>query len=73
LASILFGVFLLEESGVPINNSIFSVVVLTVLVSVVAHGATAPVLSRRYGTWFNRQDPAGMMEAGEMFEHPIRG
>jgi NhaP-type Na+/H+ or K+/H+ antiporter len=73
LASILFGVFLLEESGVPVSNSIFSVVVLTVLVSVVLHGATAPVLSRKYGTWFNRQDPAGMMEAGEMFEHPIRG
>lgn len=73
LASILFGVFLLEESGVPTSNSIFSVVVWTVLVSVVVHGATAPVLSRRYGTWFSRQDPAGMMEAGEMFEHPIRG
>jgi NhaP-type Na+/H+ or K+/H+ antiporter len=73
LASILFGVFLLEESGVPISDSIFGVVVWTVLISVVAHGATAPVLSRRYGAWFDRQDPSSMMEAGEMFEHPIRG
>ncbi|HEY5891549.1 MAG TPA: cation:proton antiporter [Acidimicrobiia bacterium] len=72
LASILFGVFLLEESGVPIADSIFSVVVWTVMISIVAHGMSAMVLSREYGAWYRRSGPADMIESAEVFAHPTR-
>ncbi|REK20561.1 MAG: sodium:proton exchanger [Actinobacteria bacterium] len=73
LASILFGVFLLEDSGAAINDQIFSVVVWTVLLSILLHGATAPWLAGRYGDWYERMETDDMMEAEETFEFPIRG
>ncbi len=51
LASIVFGLILLEEH-VPGADQLFSVVVLTVLMSVAAHGATAGWGARRYGAWY---------------------
>ncbi len=72
LASILFGVFLLEETGVPIADSIFAVVVWTVLISIVAHGMSAMVLSGKYGAWYRRSGPDDMVESAEVFSHPTR-
>jgi len=72
LASILFGVFLLEETGVPIADSIFAVVVWTVLISIFAHGMSAMPLARRYGAWYRRTGPDEMVESMEVFSHPTR-
>lgn len=73
LASILFGVFLLEETGVPIGDSIFQIVVWTVLISIVAHGMSAPILSERYGEWYRRNsDESVMMESADAYAHPTR-
>ncbi len=49
LASIVFGLLVLESADVPANEEIFTVVTWTVLVSVFAHGLSAVPLSRVYG------------------------
>lgn len=51
LASILFGLQLLEED-LPGADDLFAVVAWTVLFSVVLHGATAAWGARRYGAWW---------------------
>ena len=51
LASILFGLQLLEEE-LPRADDLFGVVAWTVLLSVVLHGATAAWGARRYGAWW---------------------
>ena len=51
LASILFGLILLEEE-LPGAEDLFAVVAWTVALSIVLHGATAAWGARRYGTWW---------------------
>lgn len=72
LASILFGVFLLERTGDGMSATVFEVVILTVVLSIVAHGATAAPLSRRYAAWFERSGRPEMEDA-PMPEFPMRG
>lgn len=72
LASILFGVFLLEESPTPLADSIFEVVVWTVLISIVVHGVSAGPLATRYGEWYRRSAPEDMAESAGVFPHPTR-
>jgi NhaP-type Na+/H+ or K+/H+ antiporter len=48
IASILFGLLVLEESGIPYHEEIFAIVVTTVLISVFAHGITAWPLAQKY-------------------------
>ena len=48
LASILFGLLVVEESGVRGADTIFLVVGCTVLLSVLAHGVTAAPAARLY-------------------------
>lgn len=48
LASILFAILLIEELPVPHAEALVEVVLLTVLLSVVAHGVTAAPLARAY-------------------------
>lgn len=48
LASILFAILLLEKLAVPHSEQIVEVVLLTVLLSVVAHGMSAAPLTRLY-------------------------
>lgn len=60
LASIVFA-DLVETSGLPEQNVIVTVVMLTVGLSVVLHGLTSPWGARRYGHWYARavtRDPA---------------
>jgi sodium/hydrogen antiporter len=58
LASVVFGLLALEElRGAPASPAV-SVIVVTVVLSVVAHGATADPLARRYGPRL-RPAPAG--------------
>lgn len=52
LASILFGLQLLEED-LPGAEDLFAVVAWTVALSIVAHGATAAWGARRYGAWWS--------------------
>ena len=52
LASILFGLLLLEEE-ITRGEELFAVVAWTVVLSVVLHGATAAWGARRYGQWWD--------------------
>lgn len=72
LASILFGLFILEEAELGVNDEIFLIVTWTVLISVIVHGLSAVPLAHRYGTWFERHHAERMAEAMEVEEMPIR-
>jgi sodium/hydrogen antiporter len=66
LASIVFA-DLVATSGLPEQGRIVPVVMLTVGLSVVLHGVTAPWGARRYGSWYAAavtNDP-GIREAAE--------
>ena len=52
LASIVFAVILVEEGGLPHENVIITTIVITVGLSVLAHGLTAAPLAERYAGWF---------------------
>jgi NhaP-type Na+/H+ or K+/H+ antiporter len=72
LASILFGLFILEEAELPAGDDLFLVVTWTVLASVVLHGATSVMLSDHYAKWFSRRDEEPMPEAAPVDEMPTR-
>lgn len=74
LASIVFGILLVEEQ-VDMAEEIFSVIALTVLLSVVAHGATAGWGARRYGRWYTAsgRDRVVAAEAESVHRHRTRG
>ncbi len=68
LASILFGLILLEED-LPKSNGLFALISWTVLFSVVLHGATASWGASLYGRWFadmTEDELATMPEAEEV-------
>ena len=72
LASILFGLFILEEAALPVADEVFDVVIWTVLASIFLHGATSLWLSERYGSWFAAHGRKHMQEAMSVEEMPIR-
>lgn len=53
LASLVFGLLAFEEH-LPGTTLLNGVIVVTVGLSVLLHGATAPFLGNRYGDWFTR-------------------
>ncbi len=53
LATIVFVLTVVEDSGLAGTPRIVDVAVVTVLLSVVAHGVTAPWLVGRYARWFD--------------------
>jgi NhaP-type Na+/H+ or K+/H+ antiporter len=55
LASVVFALLALEELGDPAANHAVAVITITVLLSVVAHGATADPLATRYAQHLARQ------------------
>ncbi|NNF28818.1 MAG: hypothetical protein HKN73_16455 [Gemmatimonadetes bacterium] len=70
LASILFALLILGEHEVPYRSELLTVTSVTVALSVLLHGATAPFLARRYGAWTARVEGAAeMIPATEM---PLR-
>ncbi len=74
LASIVFGLLALEELGPDseLIHDVTGVISLTVLLSVVLHGATSAPLAHRYGAWAQRQRaPIEMEPATEPM--PSRG
>ena len=54
LASIVFGVVVVEASGLPHTSDLIVALTVTVALSVVAHGTTAAPLARRYAAWHAR-------------------
>ena len=54
LASIVFGVVVVEASGLPHTSALIVALTVTVAVSVVAHGTTVAPLARRYAAWHTR-------------------
>lgn len=56
LASLVFVIEAIDEIGREAGDRILSVVGLAVAISVVAHGASASPLSRRYGRWCEAAD-----------------
>ena len=63
LASIIFGLLVLEETALTKENEIFALVAWTVLISVFAHGFTAEPLSQWFG---RRSESLAQTEAPEM-------
>jgi len=51
LASILFGLLVLERSNLPMKTELMEVVILTVAISIFAHGVTAFYLSQAYANF----------------------
>ena len=51
LASIVFGVVVLEAAGLPHTSDLAVALTVTVALSVFAHGVTAAPLARRYASW----------------------
>ncbi len=72
LASILFGLLVLEEADLPIGRELLLIMTWTVLLSVIAHGATSHVLSQRYGAWFAVHGRPDMVEAEDVEMMPTR-
>ena len=73
LASIVFGLTILEEADLPQGEDVFVVVIWTVLASVALHGVTSVALSRRYASWFSSHVEEPMEEGMQVEQMPVRG
>jgi len=72
LASILFGLFVLEEAGLSAADDILLVVTWTVVLSIALHGATSYSLAERYGRWFAETGASTVEESVIVDEMPTR-
>lgn len=72
LASILFGLFILEEADLPMADEMFLVVTATVLLSVFVHGLSSVPLSNRFASWFEAHGAGHTPEAEPVEEMPTR-
>lgn len=68
LASIVFGILLLEEE-LPGGDELFDVVALVVVASVFLHGLTATPGAKAYGRWYEHRDDPSMPESVELSTH----
>lgn len=60
LATIVFMLTIVEGASLPGSNRIVQVATVTVLLSVLAHGLTAPALTERYVRWLSNR-PEGLI------------
>ena len=72
LASLLFGLLILEKSKVPHREEIFPVIIVTVVMSVLAHGLTAVPGAKMYARVLERLRNDGLHEHGEVTEHRVK-
>jgi NhaP-type Na+/H+ or K+/H+ antiporter len=74
LASIVFGVMMLQEGNLPHERQLVLAIVLTVAISVYAHGLSAGPLTDRYAAWFasHPRDRTPAMESVSAPEHRWR-
>ena len=68
LASILFGISVVEEIGEANGDLVLDVVAWTVAGSIVAHGLSAGPAADRYADWFDRQDESIPMPEAELVD-----
>jgi NhaP-type Na+/H+ or K+/H+ antiporter len=74
LASIVFAILVLEEGGLPHDHLILVTVMITIGLSVLAHGISAAPLSRRFADWFEANPlPASAVEAAPARDVRWRG
>ena len=73
LATVLFGLLVLEHEMVAQRHEIALVAMLVVVLSVYAHGLTAAPLSRAYGRMMQADPDHCEVEMGPMTAHPHRG
>jgi sodium/hydrogen antiporter len=66
LATIVFTLTVVEESGLAGTEQIVDVATMTVLLSIFAHGLSAAVLSDRYISWFDRNRSSLTMETRDV-------
>jgi NhaP-type Na+/H+ or K+/H+ antiporter len=75
LASVVFALLALEDLGQPAASQAVAVITVTVLLSVVAHGATADPLARRFGPRLapaaGGADHAGLPDAPDVPERRL--
>jgi NhaP-type Na+/H+ or K+/H+ antiporter len=71
LASILFGILVLDQAALPHEGLVFQLVMLTVLLSVIAHGLSAAPLARRYAAAASVQESCPE-EHRPVVAHPLR-
>ena len=72
LASIVFAVIVLEGSALTHVQLVVATVLLTVGLSVFAHGLTALPLTDAYARWFAARDEPPPMESADAHEHRLR-
>ena len=72
LASIVFAVLVIEESKLPHADLLITVSVITVALSVLAHGVSALPLTNAYVRWFGGQGREPAPEGAPVHEHPWR-
>ncbi len=74
LASIVFGLVVLAEPGFEVQEEVFAIVVVTVLLSIVAHGVSASPAAKLYSRGVARAAAADpdMAEMGEAPDMPLR-
>ena len=65
LASIVFAVILIEEGDLPHESLLVTTIVITVGLSILAHGLTAAPLANRYAAWFESHPKDDRADARE--------
>ena len=73
LASMVFGLLVIQEEALVGREELFSVIVLVIVASVVLHGISAAPLADRYGHWFDLHGNHDMEEAAEVGAPMLRG
>jgi NhaP-type Na+/H+ or K+/H+ antiporter len=71
LATVVYGALVVTESQLPGIETITTVAMVTVGVSVFAHGMTAYAGSQKYADWYAAQDHDGLAEAKKV-HHSLR-
>ena len=64
-ASIVFALLVLEEQGLPHENTVLTIAFVTVGLSVLLHGVTAAPLARRYADWHDARLAETPVESGD--------
>ncbi len=72
LATVVFALTLVEDSGMGGTQRIVQVATVTVLLSVFAHGPTAPWLVARYARWFDDHRAELTFETAHVDVRPMR-
>jgi NhaP-type Na+/H+ or K+/H+ antiporter len=64
-ASIVFALLVLEEQGLPHENTVLTTAFITVALSVLLHGVTAAPLAQRYADWHDARLAETPVESGD--------